>query len=79
MLLQASINGQGIALAWGSLADEYLQSGALVRPTEHVLATESKFSLLEPDNGGRIPASVKYFREWLLTQLPEEVGDTGLV
>ncbi|MDB2356398.1 MULTISPECIES: LysR substrate-binding domain-containing protein [unclassified Pseudoalteromonas] len=79
MLLQACINGQGIALAWGSLVDEYLQSGVLIRPTEHVLATNSKFSMLEPNNGSRVPASVKLFREWLLTQLPTEVGDTGLI
>ncbi|KHM49580.1 MULTISPECIES: LysR substrate-binding domain-containing protein [Pseudoalteromonas] len=79
MLLQASINGQGIALAWGSLVDEYLQSGVLIRPTEHVLTTGSKFSMIEPNNRGRMPTSVKHFREWLLQQIPDEVGERGLV
>ncbi|KAB0465353.1 LysR substrate-binding domain-containing protein [Vibrio kanaloae] len=79
MLLQAAINGQGIALAWGSLVDDYLQSGALVRPVEHLLSTPSKFSMLEPKGRGLVPASVKRFREWLLHQLPDEVGDKGLV
>lgn len=79
MLLQAAINGQGIALAWGSLVDDYLQSGALVRPVEHVLETPSNFSMLEPKGRGLVPASVKRFREWLLQQLPDAVGEKGLV
>ncbi|KLV06856.1 LysR substrate-binding domain-containing protein [Photobacterium ganghwense] len=79
MLLQAAINGQGIALAWGSLVDDYLQSGALVRPVEHVLSTPSNFSMLEPLGRGVIPSSVKLFREWLLRQLPDGVGQKGLV
>lgn len=48
MLLQAAINGQGVALAWGSLVDDYLQSGALVRPVDTVLRTQANFSMLEP-------------------------------
>ena len=51
MLLQAAINGQGVALAWGSLVDDYLQSGALVRPVETVLRTQANFSMLEPADG----------------------------
>lgn len=79
MLLQAAINGQGIALAWGALVDDYLQSGALIRPVEHVLSTPSNFCMLEPKDRGRVPESVKCFREWLLEQLPEEVDELGLV
>ncbi len=78
MLLQASINGQGVALAWGSLVDDYLQSGALVRPVETVLRTQANFSMLEPADRGVIPSSVKHFRSWLLDQLPGQVGQKGL-
>jgi len=78
MLLQAAINGQGVALAWGSLVDDYLKSGALVRPVETVLRTEANFSMLEPTDKGIIPPSVKQFRSWLLDQLPGKVGQKGL-
>ncbi|EPP3772270.1 TPA: LysR family transcriptional regulator, partial [Acinetobacter baumannii] len=78
MLLQAAINGQGVALAWGSLVDDYLQSGALVRPVETVLRTQANFSMLEPADRGVIPSSVKHFRSWLLDQLPGQVGQKGL-
>ncbi|WDZ52131.1 LysR substrate-binding domain-containing protein [Acinetobacter vivianii] len=78
MLLQAAINGQGVALAWGSLVDDYLQSGTLVRPVETVLRTHANFSMLEPGDRGVIPSSVKHFRNWLLDQLPGQVGQKGL-
>ncbi|WP_119690337.1 LysR substrate-binding domain-containing protein [Acinetobacter soli] len=78
MLLQAAINGQGVALAWGSLVDDYLKSGTLVRPIETVLRTEANFSMLEPTDKGIIPSSVKHFRSWLLDQLPGKVGQKGL-
>jgi LysR family glycine cleavage system transcriptional activator len=78
MLLQAAINGQGVALAWGSLIDDYLENGSLVRPVETVLRTEANFSMLEPSDRGVIPSSVKHFRSWLLDQLPGQVGQKGL-
>lgn len=78
MLLQAAINGQGVALAWGSLIDGYLENGSLVRPVETVLRTEANFSMLEPLDRGGIPSIVKHFRSWLLEQLPGQVGQKGL-
>ncbi|QDK98346.1 LysR family transcriptional regulator [Acinetobacter tandoii] len=78
MLLQAAINGQGVALAWGSLVDDYLQAGTLIRPVETVLRTQANFCMLEPSDRGVIPSSVKHFRNWLLDQLPGQVGQKGL-
>ncbi|OEY67847.1 LysR substrate-binding domain-containing protein [Marinobacter sp. X15-166B] len=78
MLIQAAINGQGVALAWGSLVDEYLETGALVRPLDVVLRTPANFCMLEPLNRGVVPSSVKLFRQWLLEQLPGQVGGKGL-
>ncbi|WMC11645.1 transcriptional regulator GcvA [Oceanimonas pelagia] len=78
MLIQAAVNGQGIALAWGSLVDEYLENGALVRPVDTVLRTPASFCMLEPLNRGVVPNSVKLFRSWLLEQLPGQVGEKGL-
>ncbi|KXZ69037.1 LysR substrate-binding domain-containing protein [Acinetobacter venetianus] len=78
MLLQAAMNGQGVALAWGSLVDEYLDNGTLVRPVDTVLRTQANFCMLEPSDRGVIPSSVKQFRTWLLDQLPGQVGQKGL-
>lgn len=71
MLIQAAINGQGIALAWGHLVDEYLDSGALIRPVETVLRTSARFYLIEPPSPVRIKPSVNQFREWLLRLVGE--------
>ncbi|MBJ9984621.1 LysR family transcriptional regulator [Acinetobacter sp. S40] len=78
LLIQAAINGQGVALAWSSLVDEYLRNGALVRPVETVLRSNANFCMLEPSDRGMIPSSVKQFRHWLLGQLPGQVGQKGL-
>ncbi|WP_434361774.1 LysR substrate-binding domain-containing protein [Parasalinivibrio latis] len=78
MLLQAAINGQGIALAWGSLVDTYLQNGELVRPVDQVLISDSNFLMLEPRNRGVVPSGVKRFRKWMLEQIPQKVGNKGL-
>lgn len=75
MLLQAAINGQGVALAWGALVDTYLESGALVRPVPYMLRTHSCFSLLEPIEKGVMSVSVRLFREWLLEQCPLSRND----
>ena len=75
MLLQAAINGQGVALAWGSLVDDYLKNGALVRPVETVLCTSESFYMLEPSGRYNTSEGVNKFRKWLLHQLPDLVGD----
>jgi LysR family glycine cleavage system transcriptional activator len=70
MLIQSAISGQGIALAWSNLVDDYLQSGALIRPLDTVLRTDAQFCLREPLARGGMRQSVKRFRSWLLNQLP---------
>ncbi|WP_111893263.1 LysR substrate-binding domain-containing protein [Acinetobacter sp. MB5] len=78
LLLQAAINGQGIALAWSSLLNDYLETGALVRPIDTVLKTQANFCMLEPIDRGVISSSVKRFRSWLLEQVSNDIGPTGL-
>lgn len=75
MLIQAALNGQGMALAWGNLLDHYLESGALVRPMETVLRTSACFYLLEPEHRVRLKPPVRLFRKWLLTQLQQQCPD----
>lgn len=71
MLIQAALNGQGIALAWRKLLDQYLDSGALVCPVETVLHTSAYFYLLEPEDRGRLKPAVRLFRDWLLARFQD--------
>ncbi len=68
MLIQAALNGQGVALAWGHLLDRYLDSGALVRPVDATLRTSAWFYLLEPEDVHAKPV-VRLLRQWLLSHL----------
>jgi len=70
MLIQSALNGQGVALAWNNLVNDHLETGALVRPVEEVLASEAQFCLLEPLGRSSNRQSVRQFRDWLITELP---------
>ncbi|TVU68808.1 LysR family transcriptional regulator [Cobetia crustatorum] len=78
MLVQAAIMDQGVALGWGQLVDDYLASGHLIRPMETVLRTEARFFLLEHEEAPSRHSSIPKFREWLMDNIPTEVGDLGL-
>lgn len=79
LLIQAAVNGQGIALAWGSLLNDHLENGTLIRPVDTVLKTDANFCMLEPKDRGVIAPSVKRFKNWLLDQSYSEVGEAGLL
>ncbi len=74
MLIQSALSGQGIALAWSNLVDNYLQTGALVRPIDVTLHTDAQFCLLEP-LGRSSRQSVQRFRNWLMEQVASTPGD----
>lgn len=78
MLVQAALMGQGVALGWGQLVDDYLVTGQLVRPMETVLKTDARFCMLEPTQAPSRHASVRAFQQWLLGTIPKEVGELGL-
>ncbi|WP_419904370.1 transcriptional regulator GcvA [Kiloniella sp.] len=71
MLIQAAIGGQGVALAWRHLVDDYIESGELVRPVDTVLKTEAKFCLLEPEEGRHTKGNVALFRSWIMEELSQ--------
>ncbi|TRO35022.1 LysR family transcriptional regulator [Pseudomonas sp. ALS1131] len=77
MLIQSALSGQGIALAWSNLVDNYLQTGALVRPIDVTLHTDAQFCLLEP-LGRSSRQSVQRFRNWLMEQVASEPSDEVL-
>lgn len=66
LLIQAALNGQGLALGWERLVDDYLDSGLLVRPVPMELSTTSQFYLMQPKNKRPTKQGVGLFSEWLM-------------
>lgn len=77
MLIQAALNGQGVALGWEQLVEQYLDNGLLVRPVTTELNTEAHFYMLEPDEHTRPKPGVEEFRDWLLEHVREEQHYSG--
>ena len=68
MLLQAAMDGQGVAIARSVLVGDALASGALVRPFHLSMSTRfAYFVLCLPERAGQ--AKIAHFREWLLREV----------
>lgn len=79
LVIQAAMEGQGIALGWRHLTGHLVKSGLLVRLTEHCLSTGKGYYVLWP-KGGKSPENVKKVRQWLpvdeaTTRLRNAPGD----
>lgn len=70
LLIQAALNGHGLALAWEYLVDDYIASGLLVKPLAQKLATHSQFYMLQPHVTVRAKQEVQHFKDWLLSIVP---------
>ena len=71
MVIQASMAGQGVALARGVLAADELAAGRLVRPFALSLPTEYAYYLVCPEHTAEHP-KIAAFREWLLDEARSE-------
>jgi DNA-binding transcriptional LysR family regulator len=67
LIIQAALEGQGIALGWRHLTEGLIQSGLLVRLTSHVLSTGKSFHVACPKDR-RLPNAVRQVRDWLAAQ-----------
>ena len=67
ILVQAALDGQGIALGGGRLADDFLARGSLVRPLDATLNSERGFYLLTPKDV-TLGKSACLFRNWILAE-----------
>ena len=65
LLIQAALNGQGFALGWERLVDDYLDSGLLVRPIAFEVSTTSQFYLMQPTRAHRKKRGAEQFCDWL--------------
>ena len=62
--LNAATAGAGLAMAHGTLADDLLAQGALVRPYDHTVAMTEAYYLKTPADHEATPAS-RAFADWL--------------
>jgi LysR family glycine cleavage system transcriptional activator len=67
VLIQAALDGQGIALGGGRLAEDFIARGTLVRPLQTTQREERGFYLLVPKE---VPLSAAgaLFRDWIVAE-----------
>lgn len=68
LLIQAAIDGQGVALASSVLVADDLEAGRLVRPFELSLAMDFCYWVVAPKATADVPR-VRAFREWLFAEV----------
>jgi LysR family glycine cleavage system transcriptional activator len=73
VLTQAVLDGQGIALGGGRLAEDFLARGVLIRPIEAMLRSEQSFYLLIPTDQPLSPQA-RAFRDWILVEAKERTA-----
>ena len=64
-VIQAALDGQGIAIGWVRLVDGPLRRGALVRPIPHVSRSDQAHHVIVPRNRQLGPEAAQ-FRDWLM-------------
>jgi LysR family glycine cleavage system transcriptional activator len=67
VLIQAAMDGQGIALGGGRLADDFVARGLLQRPLEATLRSEQAFYLLRPADTEPSEAAALFW-DWILAE-----------
>lgn len=67
VLIQAALDGQGIALGGGRLAEDFIARGTLIRPIPASLGSKRGFYLLWPNDVPLSPAAA-LFREWIVAE-----------
>ncbi len=67
LVLQAAVEGQGVALARGALAADDLAAGRLVKPFDIAIPTEYAYYIVCPKATAQHP-KIAAFRDWLLAE-----------
>lgn len=67
IVLQAAIEGQGVALGWRHLVATLLAQGLLVRPFEQSVTTDQPIYLVAAGKG-RLRSDVAHLRDWLVAE-----------
>ena len=72
MIIDAAVDGQGIALARTTLAASDLINGRLVRPFAAALRLSKSYWIVCPKATSALP-KITTFRDWLLAEAAEDV------
>ena len=64
LVIEAAVNGRGVALAKRTLAADDLEAGRLVAPLQIATAVDFAYYLVHPKAKGRLP-QVKAFSAWI--------------
>ncbi len=65
VLLQAALEGQGVALGWHHLVADLVERGLLVRPVVESVTTDEPLWILAPP-GRQITSAAEALRDWLI-------------
>lgn len=68
MMIQAMLEGHGVALAWRRTIESYLDAGTVVRPFEEHLCLPDSLSLYQP-TGWQVRPGTSELLEWLKLEL----------
>jgi LysR family glycine cleavage system transcriptional activator len=68
VLVQAAIDGQGVAMGSSLIVDEHIRSGRLVRLFDHILRPDEGYYIVYP-KAHRQRQNVRLFKNWLLSQI----------
>jgi LysR family glycine cleavage system transcriptional activator len=71
MVIQAAVEGQGVALARGALAAGDIAAGRLVKPFDIAIPTKYAYYVLSPKATSHHPKIVA-FREWLVEEVASD-------
>jgi LysR family glycine cleavage system transcriptional activator len=74
LLIQAALNGQGVALGWGHVIGDLLANGSLVQCLPTRLLLKPAFFLLTSDSGYLRP-EVSTFADWIFNETESLRGD----
>ena len=68
IVLQAAMEGQGLALGWRHIVDPLIQQGRLICPFDKQIATNQPFYILAPEHKPLSP-NAKALLDWLLQEM----------
>ncbi|MCC0011963.1 MAG: LysR family transcriptional regulator [Rhodobiaceae bacterium] len=67
LVLQAVLEGQGVALGWDYLTERYMAGGLVERAVDHVFATDAGFYVVWP-RGAVLHEDAEAVRDWMIAQ-----------
>ncbi len=76
LVLQAAVQGQGVALSYSALAAADLAAGRLVKPFDVSLPTDCAYYVVCPEAWAERP-KIAAFRDWLLEEARQEEAATA--